>query len=295
MVREPLDGQAAIEVGHQQPEHLRVVGVAQHVHLDFLVAVGLVEPRAHGRGPRRPVGRVLVVEGLDAIVEQFVEQDRMPDEVIGGPAARRKQPHHAVERGGELVQQRDVSAAPGDHVDQLGEAREELVRADVVRGARAARAFGGGTQSCAEQLLDPGARRRLGDLHPTRCQHAAQPLRRGRRIAKAGEFEMIYQRVVRSARIVRPVRERQRRGMCRRFDEHRVERSGNVLAHAVVPLQQRLRTGFTHQSRHPCARAWVRRQRMRLGIVDILQRVLEVAQELIAGSEPRGSVLRQRT
>ena len=226
VIGEPLDRQPAVEVGHEQTEHLRVVHIAQQVHLLFLVAVRLGELGAHAAQPR-PIqsGVCSLSNSLDPLVEQFVEQDWMPDQVVGGPAAGREQPHHALERRRKLVQQRNVGAATGDHVDQLREARKEFVRPDVVRRAGPARALRGThcSPDC-EQSLDPRARRRLvtwtrrdASTPRSRCAVAAGSAKSddfaGARVSASSTW-------VRSARRARAATSALRGG----FDEHRVER-----------------------------------------------------------------------
>jgi hypothetical protein len=87
VVGDPLHAVQPLEVLHQQPEHLRVMGLARDVHppLDVRLAIerGGGQRLAH---PLLPGGIVGDLEQL--AVEQLVEQDRMPGQVVGRPFGR---------------------------------------------------------------------------------------------------------------------------------------------------------------------------------------------------------------
>ena len=67
-----------------------------------------------------------------AVVEQFVEQDRMACEVVRGPARGAHQVGHALECLRILLQQRQIGAAAADCLDQFEAASQRLFR--VLRG-----------------------------------------------------------------------------------------------------------------------------------------------------------------
>ena len=164
VVGQPLHGQAAIEVAQQQAEQRRMMAVAQQVHLAFDVARVRGQLHAHVGAPLYPVGQIELALA-DALVEQFVQQDRMAHQVVGGPAAGRQQAQHAVEGAAVLVQQRHVGAALGHHVEQLREARQHLVGADVVDRARLRVALADRVDRALDEPLDRLPCGLAGGLH----------------------------------------------------------------------------------------------------------------------------------
>jgi hypothetical protein len=81
VVGEPLDGELAGQVLREQTERLRVLEVPERVHLALLVARVLREHARELGAPRAMVGLL----HQHARVEQLVEQDRVPRQVVGRP------------------------------------------------------------------------------------------------------------------------------------------------------------------------------------------------------------------
>ena len=211
----------------------------------------------------------------------------MQHQVVGGPAAGREHAHHAFERVRELVQQRHVGVAAGDDLGKLREAREVLVGTDVVRGARAMRELDRGDQRTLQQAFDARARGRARSLHASPVQHAAQPLRGPGRVAKALLLQVLDQRrIVAVARRVPRSRHRRLARGFGRLGEHGVEHAVDEVLHGPVLAEHRLDTRRAEQPRDARPRRTVGRQHVGLGIVDVLQGVLEVAQEHIGRREP---------
>ena len=81
MVAEPLDGEQPRDVLRQEPKDVRMVDLPHEIHLALAVALVRRHVAPQRRRERAPV-RCL---GEQARIEQLVEQDRMPGEVLGGP------------------------------------------------------------------------------------------------------------------------------------------------------------------------------------------------------------------
>ena len=125
VVGERLDGQQAGQVLRQQAEHLRLVLLAQHVHLRARCRPRRLRAWLRSvRRERRPVGR-----GVEhAVVEQLVEQQRMARDVIC--AAQLEAPTMRATRSsaiGMLGEQREVGARGGDRLDEIEAAGERGV------------------------------------------------------------------------------------------------------------------------------------------------------------------------
>ena len=106
--------QAASQVLHQQAKRLRVLKVAEHVHL----VLGVVRPlREQSRelGPPRIPTRF---GEQRACIEQLVEQQRMLRQVMGGPRGRTHEIGQSRQQGRVLDDERQVGTAPRDGCEQ---------------------------------------------------------------------------------------------------------------------------------------------------------------------------------
>ena len=108
MIGEALDGEPAAQVLRQQAERLRMLEVAQHVHLVLGVAGCAREQARELVAPRVPVR----LGQQHARVEQLVEQQRMARQVVGGPRRRAHQVGEARQQRRMLDHQREIRAAP---------------------------------------------------------------------------------------------------------------------------------------------------------------------------------------
>ena len=129
MIGEPLDGQRAGQILGEQPENLRVVRLAQRVHLPLGVARELRELPPQVPGEFAPVQRRM----QKARVEQLVEQYRMPVEELGRPARGAHQGGKPFQGLGMLVEEGKIGGAPADGLDQVHAARERRIRIPASR------------------------------------------------------------------------------------------------------------------------------------------------------------------
>ena len=184
------------------------------------------------------------------VVEQLVEQQRMAGDELRRPARRADDARHALERLGVLGEQREVGGAAGDRLDQVHAARKRRLR--IRRRARGAR-------QRRDQALE-----------------AALRLRRQRGIALAreqrGEARMIGPRLLR------------RLGL----GEHFLEVVRDLVAMRAQPLVEALPGREAAHLRHARAVLFVFRKIMALRVVEVLQAVLEVAQERVRVGQLEG-------
>ncbi len=124
MVGEPLDRQPAFQVLHQQPERLRVLEVAQHVHLVLRVFRMGVEQARELRAPRVPIR----LGEQHPCVEKLVEQQRMARQVVRCPSRRAHQVREARQQRRMLDHEGQVRAAARDRLQQREEALEDQLR-----------------------------------------------------------------------------------------------------------------------------------------------------------------------
>ncbi len=125
VVRQPLDGQAAEEVLREQAKGLRMLEMAQHVHLMLgIVRPVAKQPRELGP-PRVPIG----LGEQRARVEQLVEQQRIAGEVVRRPGGRAHDVDEAGQERRMLDHEREVRAAPGDGLEERQQSRDDHLRA----------------------------------------------------------------------------------------------------------------------------------------------------------------------
>ncbi len=165
VIREPLHGERAGEVLHQQAKRLRVLEVPERIHLPLLVVARGLQRRCELLAPRVPVA----FREQQPRVEQLVQQDRMARQVVGRPRGRRHEVGEPRHQRRMLDQQRQIRAATADGLQQVEQAREHRLRiVAVARGPR--RAF----EQLRHQRVEPLARLR-GQLQIARaCLRCAQ-------------------------------------------------------------------------------------------------------------------------
>jgi len=259
MVGEPLDGEQAREVLREQSKDERLVLLAQHVHLPLRVARGVGEQPLQRARELGPVGRRV----QHAVVEQLVEQQRVPRDELGGPAGGGDHARDPLQRLRMLGEQREIRGAARDGLDQIEAARERRIGVGA-------------------------ARRRRGERRHERV-HAPARLRRQQRIALAatrGE-----QAIGAHLRVsIAAARERVRHGLAvvlpqiRRVHAGRLgERVLEMPLHGfAVSLQlgvERRPVGVVRHARHALAVFGAFRQGVRLLVLEVLQPVLGAAQE----------------
>ncbi|MDR8957294.1 hypothetical protein FEP76_05822 [Burkholderia multivorans] len=183
-VADVLDRQLPGQVDQQDPEYLRVLRMPQQVHLLF-GAVGGGQARAQRVLERRPVERAC----NRFVVEQFVEQLRVADQIAAAPARRAEHRQHAVERGRIFGQQRQVDAAPADRLEQVEQAHDRVVAARGVDfRRRLERALRDAVEALTALFRQPRIARRL--------PYGAQPREHRGRIGEAEPLQARRQRVV---------------------------------------------------------------------------------------------------
>ena len=164
-----LDAQLAGQVDQQNAEHLGLVRVAQQVHLLF-DAVGSVQTQAQRALEFGPVERTI----HRFVVEQFVEQLRMANQVAGRPARPAQHRQHAVQRLRIFGQQRQIRAAPAHRFEQVEQTRHRIAapfaRLQRTRGLQ--RALRDDVETLPAALGEPRVTRRLPDRAQAREQFA---------------------------------------------------------------------------------------------------------------------------
>ncbi len=268
VVGELLHGEQPGDVLCEEAEHLRMVRLAQHVHLLFGVGLEGVGLLGELLAEARPVGRHL----QDARIEQFVEQDRVAQQVVGRPGRGAGDLRDLFERLRILQQQREIGGAAADRFEQVEHARQRLVRI----GHRRRR---------LDDARHEGVEARPGLLaHLLVAQAAAdraKPRAEGCRRAKAESDELLAVAAITAAgpdlfeRLV----------ACVGIGENPLEMAGDGLAMVVELHQQRFVVREAHRPRDALLVVRVFRQRMRLGIVEILEAVFEAAQETVGAGE----------
>ncbi len=270
MIGEALHRQQAAEILREQPEHLRVVQLAHHVHLALDVAVVRRHLAAQAGGELAPVGRL----GHQARVEQLVEQDGMAREVLRGPARRREQLHHAAERLRLFGEQREVGGAAGDGLEEFQGAGDRGLR---MRGR------GGRLQHARQQQVEALAALRGQLLVAAAGAEALQPVEQRCRLGKAARLEDRAARGgVAGAQPHRPevvTGGRDAAAVAVGAREHRVEMPRHLQAMHVEALAERRPVGVGHARRDARAVVVAGRQLVGLRVLQILQPMLHLAQE----------------
>ena len=124
MIGEALDGQRAGEILREQPERLRVLEVAQRVHLPLGVARVAREQARELGAPRAPIG----LRQQHARIEQLVEQDRLARQVVGRPLRCAHQLRESRQHRRMLDQEREIGAAPAHRLEELEQPLEHRLR-----------------------------------------------------------------------------------------------------------------------------------------------------------------------
>ena len=102
------------------------------------------------RAPRVPVGR----REQHARVEQLVEQQRVPRQVIGRPARRAHQLREARQHGRVLDQQGEIGAAPADRLEQVEQTLEDRLGSRRVGTLGARRRAGAAARASSTRCCD---------------------------------------------------------------------------------------------------------------------------------------------
>ena len=252
VVGEPLDAEQSGQILREQPEHLRLVHLAQQVHAALGVALVRGEPGTQLSREGVELGRRV----KQAIVEQLVEQQRMARHELGRPARGADDPRDALERLRILGQQGEVGGAARDRFDEIDAAGERRLRV-------------GGGGGCLRE-------RRHQRVEP------APGVGGERRVALAGA-----QRV--ETRMLGP-----RRCLGIPFGEHVLEMARDGIAHR---LQAGGKSLPRSEAGHPCqARSivFLLRQVVALRVVEVLQPVLDLAQEHVRVGELARGLLRKK-
>ena len=134
LVRKTLHREAPVDVGDEKTEDGRVIGVAQKVHLPLLIVSALGERLAEALAPFAPVDRREVVHFPNPSVDEFVEDDRVRGDEIRAPAARREHAAHAFGRPRVLAQKRHVGGSSRHGFEKPQITREEFRRGHDAHG-----------------------------------------------------------------------------------------------------------------------------------------------------------------
>ena len=285
MVGEPLDGELAGQVLREQPERLRVLEVPERVHLALLVARVLREHARELGAPRAMVGLL----HQHARVEQFVEQDRVPRQVVGRPGGRAHQPGQPGNQRRMLDDEREIGAAARDGLEQREQAHEGRLRPAAARARR------GGGEHARHQLVEPLLRLRgqRGVPRPG-ARPGERAEQRGRVVeARALEPGDVLVGDVGGVPHAAPLGVGAGIGVRIRCTEHGLELPAGLEAVLVERRAEVRRRPEPRRARECVELARVVGQRLRLLVVAVLQPVLGVAQEHVGGVERRGGGLRK--
>ncbi len=286
VVGQLLDADGAFQVLCQQAQLLRMMQLAQHVELAFGVAGGGRQLRFAIGAEGRPVGR----RGQRAIVQQFVEQQRMAGQVLGRPVAGAHHPDHPLERLRIFGQESQVGGAARDGLEKIQQPAE--CHGSVLHRTgddRQAGIYQG------QQLFPAGFRQRL---HARRLQRQMQPLGGACRRIEFESRQALHDRLQRIG-IGQPGSNRGaavRRGADRAVlvAEDGVELAGDEAAMPLQRIHERRHVGHAHHLRHAQAIGVGGRHDMGLRIVEILQTVFQVAQEGIGVEQVVDDLRRQQ-
>ena len=124
MIGEPFHGEPAVQILREQTESLRVLEMAQHVHLPLSIARLLGHLRIELAPPRLPIR--LLEQGTT--VEQLIKQDRMAREIVRGPGARACELRKPRQHGRVLRQQSKIDTSTTDRFEQRQQSIEDGAR-----------------------------------------------------------------------------------------------------------------------------------------------------------------------
>ncbi len=249
--------------------------LGQRLHFLFQV------PRRHRR--QRPAqlrldgGQVGLGLGQPG-VDQLVEQNRRPGELLGHPGAGPAQPAEALDDGCVFQQQRQVDAAPGDgfdHLEQPGQGPVRLVAA-TQRG-----------QKPRHELLQALAPARAHGPHLGAAPEPVQALDGRGRILES-QRRQARPVVVRGLRVLPEIEHRLGLPLVFRFLlrlEYRVEVPRHPAPVVFQCRGQRRPVVESHGRRDAPAGLFLRRQPVGLLVVQHLQAVLQPAQELVGRAQ----------
>ena len=274
-----------------------MMGIAQQIHLLLLVIAHLGQLLPNCRRPFRPVRLVLD----QPIVEQLVEQDWMTHQVLGCPPAHREHSHHALERTRILVKQRHIGVASGHHIGKLGKAREVLIRANAGRCPGLVRKLDCRLQCTLNQTCQTAARGLRARLDAPRIEHRAHPLCGGCRIRKSERAQVVGQCAFIRTATKGTQCQRAFSTISRSLGEDCIERVGHDRLRRLILRHEGWHAARSEQFRNAFDFRDIRRHNVRLRVVNVLQSVLEIAQEdignrqLLARLSGQNAQLRKRS
>ena len=265
-----LHRDVALDVAHQRAEHFGVMRAAQRVEQRLLVALARALPGLMAR--IEVADEIVAVEAAvqQALVGEFVDHAGVAHQIAHRPAREAEQAQQPRLHLGPLDEQREVALAPQQRLDPVDEAQRRIRRAAIARhrvgGAR--HQLGQAQLALVAQALD--ARLRAPLAHAL-AQALGQALdegfavhrqRRGAAAAAAGLALLRHRRLA--------------------VVQQRVELGGHQLACGAQPLEQLAGVGVAAQVQAACNPAQVivtRGQQMRLLVIEVLDAMLDAAQE----------------
>ena len=274
MVGQRLDGELAGDVLGQHAEHLGVEAFAHDVHLTLHVRFESIELGFQFTAELGKVGDRTKLPG----VEEFVEQNGMAGEIGGPPARGAEKLGNPFQGLWILLQQGEVGAATADGLQQIEDALERLV----------------------------GIRHRGGDRQGARHDPVETDLVLYRHLLIAGAAAN-FAKAAGCGRGVLEAESPETVGACLRIAciaPYPVEGMvvlGRIAEHSfkvraddgAVRIERRHELIVGRAAHRRCDQGLVRgviRQVMGLGVVEILQPVLQLAQEVVGEREPGDGV-----
>ena len=250
-------------------QRLHLLEAAQRIHLRLGVARVGIQFLAQLGGELRPVGRAHQVLRRD----QFVQQLRLPRDHLSSPWACRQQAYQLAQCRRIFGQQREIRGAPGNGLDERGEALQRDRRVGL-----AADDF----ERWRQQGVEPELRR-FGQP----CGVLAQGVERrqyARRVVVAG---ILQQRLGGVGVCGAAAHGGQRMAVLvgLRRSEYLLEMARDFIPMAVERCQHGRVVGEAHCLGEHGLRFGVVRQELGLRVVQVLDAVLQPAQEIVGGSE----------
>ncbi len=278
LVGQFLHAPHAGQILRQQTEGLGVLEMAQFVHLTFDVAGMRGQAIAQFQTCARPVRWRHEL----AMVEQFVEQVRLAGQILRRPRAGGHETHELAQRLRVFLEQGQVGDAARDGLQQRQHPPQRVARVGQRRDH-----FDQRRQQPVQRLL-------VGRRQAGVTRTLAEACEQGQRLVRldvAGQRQAVA-RI--GSRQIAQAGQRMRRLILLRRAEHLFELAGHPAPQGLQTRQQAGPVGAAHGTGHTRAVLVVAGQPLRLRIVQILQAMLQVAQEHVRFLQRRGLGFRQQ-
>ena len=120
MICKTLYAEHAIEILCKQPKQLRMMLLAQHIHLTFGVALESLKLLTTLLRKSLPVGFSME----DGVIQKFIHQDRVAGQILGRPVTGGHHANHPSQGMRIFGKQSQISRAARDGVEKIQQAVE---------------------------------------------------------------------------------------------------------------------------------------------------------------------------